>query len=147
MKAIGSATLLMYYDPQKPVTNQTNNSLVVFGWTLVLVNVPAAFVSKELTQSRKIMYKLKKEMLAIVFAWNRFDQYTWQMGYIIETDHSSLVSIIKRILLKSPNRLQSMILSPQKWNVLIKYNSGNELFLAHALQSDFRLICLWLAWL
>lgn len=133
-KIVANTTLLKYYDPKKPVTIQTDSSSFALGCAMMQENIPVAFASKTLTQTQKNYAQIEKEMLAIVFACNRFDQYICgRSDVIVETDHSPLVSIFKKPLLKSPKRLQTMILSLQRYNFIIKYKSGKEMYLADTL--------------
>lgn len=133
-KNIANATLLKYYDPIKPVTIQTDSSSFAMGCALIQDNVPVAYASKTLTETQRNYAQIEKEMLAIVFACNRFDQYICGRSNVtIETDHSPLVSIFKKPLLKSPKRLQNMILSLQRYNIIVKYKSGKTMYLADTL--------------
>ncbi|XP_036340441.1 uncharacterized protein K02A2.6-like [Rhagoletis pomonella] len=73
-------------------------------------------------------------MLAVLFACKRFHQYICgRKNITIETDHSPLINIFKKQLLKTPKRLQQMILELQKYNFTIKYKKGAEIYVADTL--------------
>ena len=51
-----------------------------------------------------------KEMLAIVFAVEKFNDYTFGNKTIVFSDHKPLESILKKPLHLAPKRLQGMII-------------------------------------
>lgn len=131
---IADATKLKYFDPKKPITIQADASSFALGCAILQEDQPVAYASKMLTSTQKNYAQIEKEMLAIVFACQRFDQYICgQPNVVIETDHSPLVSIFKKPLLKIPKRLQSMILTLQRYNLLVKYKNGTSMYLADTL--------------
>ena len=54
--------------------------------------------------------QIEKEMLAIVFSLEKFDQYTFGRHVKIQSDHKPLESILKKPLARAPKRLQGMML-------------------------------------
>lgn len=133
-KIVSEATLLRFFDTKKPVVIQTDSSSFAVGCALMQEGFPVAYASKTLTTTQRNYAQIEKEMLAILFACQRFDQYICgKSDVIIETDHSPLVSIFKKPLLKTPKRLQNMILSLQRYNIMIKYRQGKSMYLADTL--------------
>jgi len=51
----------------------------------------------------------------------------------IKTDHAPLIKIFNKPLLKTPKRLQSMILQLQQYNFKIVYKKGGEMYIADTL--------------
>lgn len=64
--------------------------------------------------------KIEKEMLAIVWSCNKFDQYLYGRDSVtIESDHEPVRSVFKKEVQKSPKRLQThaLALALQKYNL------------------------------
>ncbi len=81
--------------------------------------------------------QIEKELLAIVFGVERFEQYVDGRPVKIETDHKPLESIFKKSLISAPKRLQRMMLRPQKYNLTVIYKKGSGMYLADTLSRAF----------
>ena len=78
--------------------------------------------------------QIEKELLAIVFACERFDSYIYGLeGIEVESDHKPLESIFLKPLHAAPQRLQRMLLRLQRYNLLIQYKKGKEMYLVYTL--------------
>jgi len=77
--------------------------------------------------------QIEKEMLAIVFAMDRFHTYVYGRHVTIETDHKPLITIVKKSLASAPKRLQRMLLRVQKYNYTLKFRPGSQLLIADTL--------------
>lgn len=89
---------------------------------------------KLVTPTQQNYGQIEKEMLAVLFACKRFDQYICgKKNLTIESDHSPSINIFKKPLLKIPKRLQSMIPSLHRYNFDIKYKKGTEMYAAGTL--------------
>ena len=62
--------------------------------------------SRALTDTETRYAQIEKEMLAIVFADEKFDQYTFGHSVTVQSDHKPLESILKKPLFSAPQRLQ-----------------------------------------
>ena len=96
--------VLQYYDVTKEVTLQCDASQSGVGAALLQEGHPVAFTSRALTSTEK-RSSIKKELLAIVHACDRFDQYVFGREITVETDHKPLEVILKKPLLAAPKRL------------------------------------------
>ena len=76
-------------------------------------------------------------MLAIVFAAEKFDQYTFGQSVTVQSDHKPLESILKKPLFSAPKRLQEMIMRLQRYNIEVVYTQGKLLCLADTLSRAF----------
>ena len=76
---------------------------------------------------------IERELLAIVFACQRFSTYLLRRSFIVESDHKSLEMIAMKNLANVPPRLQRMLLKLQRYDVTIKYRPGPQMQLADAL--------------
>lgn len=126
--------VLQYYNVKKPILIQTDASSFAMGCTLLQEGHPIIYASKTLTTTQGNYAQIEKEILAVLFACRRFHQYICgRKNITIETDHSPLINILKKPLLKTPKRLQQMILALQKYNFTIKYRKGTEMYVVDTL--------------
>ena len=102
--AKANTTPLRYYDRNLPVTVQADASLRGLG-----------------------------ELLAIVFACQRFSTYLLRRSFVAESDHKPLEMTVMKNLANAPPHLQRMLLELQRYDVTIKYRPGKEMQLADAL--------------
>ena len=65
------------------------------GAALLQEGQPIAFASRALTDTETRYAQIEKEMLAIVFAAEKFDQYTFGHSITVQSDHTPLESILK----------------------------------------------------
>ena len=126
-------TPLRYYDRTQPVTVQADASLRGLGACLIQDNRPIAFASKSLTGAESRYANIERELLAIVFACQRFSTYLLGRSFVAETDHKPLEMIALKNLANAPPRLQRMLLQLQRFDVTIRYRKGSEMQLADAL--------------
>lgn len=61
--------------------------------------------------------QIEKEILAVVYAVEKFNQYTYGRHVNIESDHKPLQVFIKKLLHSAPKRLEGMMLRLQKYDV------------------------------
>ena len=93
---------------------------------------PIAFASKSLTDAETRYANIERELLAIVFACQRFSTYLLGRSFVAESDHKPLEMIAMKNLANAPPRLQRMLLELQRYDVTIKYRPGKEMQLADA---------------
>ena len=130
--------VLAYYDPTSEVTIQCDASQTGLGATLLQRGRPVAFSSRALTPTEQRYAQIEKETLAIVHACTKFDQYLYGKANIqVESDHKPLESIFKKDILKSPKRLQRMLLFLQKYDLKVKFKKGTEMYIADTLSRAF----------
>lgn len=126
--------VLRYFDSEKPVVIQTDASSFGLGCAMLQDRGPVGFGARALNSTQQNYAQIEKEMLAIVFACKRFDQFICgKTDVTVETDHKPLISIVKKSLLKAPKRLQAMIMSLQRYNLKLKYIKGSEVIIADTL--------------
>ena len=77
--------------------------------------------------------KSKKQLLAIVFARQKFHNCIYGFQTKVQTDHKQLESIVKKELHKISPHLQRMLLKLQKHDLIINYVKGKDLHVADAL--------------
>ena len=132
-----NTTPLRYYDRNLLVTVQADASLRRLGACLIQQHKgkdqPIAFASKSLTDAETRYANIERELLAIVFACQRFSNYLLRRSFVAESDHKPLEMIAMKNLVNAPPRLQRMLLELQKYDVTIKYRPGKEMQLADTL--------------
>ena len=92
-----NTTPLRYYDRSLPVTVQADASLRGLGACLLQQydgkDQPIAFTSKSLTDVETRYVNIKRELLVIVFACQRFSTYLLRRSFTAESNHKPLVMI------------------------------------------------------
>ncbi|CAL8130302.1 unnamed protein product [Orchesella dallaii] len=136
-KLATAAPVLAYYDMKKSVTIQCDASEKGLGAVLLQEGKPVVFASRALTQTEQRYAQIEKEMLAIVYACTRFDQYVYGRKVEVHSDHKPLEAIFKKMIWKSPKRLQRMLLALQRYNLDVKFKKGTEMYIADALSRAF----------
>ena len=98
---------------------------------------PVGYASRAMTSAEINYAEIEKELLAIVFGLERFEQYVQGRPVKIETDHKPLESIFKKSLISALKRLQRMMLRLQKYDLKVTYKKGSEMYLADTLSRAF----------
>jgi len=128
---VTQAPVLRYYNVDEAVTLQCDASDYGLRATLLQKDQPVTFASRCLSPVEQRYAQIEKEMLAIVFACERFRQYIYGRDIIhIQTDHKPLETIFKKPLLSTPKRLQSMRLRLQHYNLQVSYLPGKYMHVA-----------------
>ena len=102
---------------------------------------PIAYASRALTKVESRYAQIEKEMLAIVFSVEKFNDCTFGRRTIVYTDHKPLESIVKKPLHRTPKRLQGMMIRLQKYDLEIRYERWNRMFLADTLSREYLPSC------
>ena len=117
--AKANTTPLRYYDRNLPVTVQADASLRGLGACLIQQHngkdQPITFVSKSLPDAEPKYANIERELLAIVFACQRFSTYLLGRSFIAESDHKPLEMIAMKNLVNAPPHLQRMLLELQRY--------------------------------
>ena len=107
---ITSHPVLQYYDVAKEVTLQCDALQSGIGAALLQEGHPVAFTSRALTATERNYAQIEKELLSIVHACDRFDQYVFGREITVKTDHKPLEVILRKPLFAAPKRLQRMMM-------------------------------------
>ena len=136
-QAIARSSVLKYFDPSAPTVVQCDASSTGLGAALLQAEQPVIFASRSLTSTEQNYSQLEKELLAVVFALQRFDQYVYGRAVIVESDHQPLETISKKPLRDAPRRNQRMMLELQRYDVTITCKRGTTLVLADTLSRAY----------
>ena len=133
-----NAPVLRYYDMAKSVTIQADASQTDLGAALMQDGQPISYGSRAMSDTEQNYAQIEKELLAIVFACEKFNDYIYGRKVVhIETDHKPLESIFKKEIRMAPKRLQRMRLRLQKYSLEVKYKKGSEMYVADTLSRAY----------
>lgn len=135
---LSAAPVLKFFDPKEEVEIQCDASDRGLGACLMQGGQPVAYASRSMTATEVNYAQIEKEMLAILFAVERFEQCVYGRPVKIQTDHKPLESIFRKSLLSAPKRLQRMLLRLQKFDLEVSYKKGSEMYLADTLSRAYR---------
>ena len=137
-RAVAATPVLRYYNLEEEVTLQCNASQFGLGAALLQNEQPVAYASRAMSDAETRYAQIEKELLAIVFACERFESYVYGRDVIrVESDHKPLEAIFSKPLNSAPKRLQRMLLRLQKYNLQVVYKKGTQMFLADTLSRAF----------
>jgi len=135
---IVESPVLKYFDPKADTELQCDTSDKGLGACLMQDGQLVGYASRVMTSAEINYAQIEKELLAIVFGLERFEQYVQGRPVKIETDRKPLESIFKRSLISAPKRLQRMMLRLQKYDLKVPtYKKGSEMYLADTLSRAF----------
>ena len=90
---------------------------------------------KEAVTSTAASAQIERQLLAIVFAHERFEAYIFGRDLVnVGTDHKPLEAMVLKPLHAAPQHLKRMLLHLQKFNLQIKYQKGTQMFLTDSLR-------------
>lgn len=134
LQVISTSPVLTIYDPAKPVVIQTDSSKDGIGSVLLQEGKPVAYASRCLTKSEKKWAQIEKELLAIVFACERFHYFLYGRDFQVQSDHKPLATLINRDIDSVTARLQRMFMFLLKYPGLsIVFTPGKEMLVADCL--------------
>ena len=127
------APVLAYFDPTKELAIQCDASGQGLGAALLQEGRPLAYASRALSDTETRYATIEKEMLAIVFALEKWHQYTFGRPLTVYSDHKPLEAIMKKPLDRAPKRLQGMLVRALAYDIKVQYLKGKDMFLADTL--------------
>ena len=124
--SISNEITLTYFDPMKETILQVDASMKSLGASLTQDRKPVAFASKALTDVEARYANIERELLAVVYGYEKFHTYLYGRSFTIHTDHKPLESIHLKHLTAAPPRLQRMLLRLQPYDLTIRYQPGKD---------------------
>ena len=130
---VTNASVLKYFNSKKQLVIQCDASAKGLGAVMLQDGCPVAYGSRTLTDTETRYSIMEKEMLAIVFALEKWHQFTYGRPVIVQSDHKPLETITKKALDQAPRRLQLMLLRALAYDVTVQYLKGEKMMLADTL--------------
>ena len=136
---LAKVPVLKYYDVNEEVTIQCDASETGLGAVLMQKGQPIAFASRALTDTETRYAQIEKELLAIVWSTDKFNQYILGREVVhIESDHEPLKAVFTKPIHKSPKRLQRMLMALQNYSLDVQYKKGELMWISDALSRAYR---------
>lgn len=127
------APTLKLFDPDLDITLTVDASSHSLGAVLLQHNGPVEYAAKSLSDTQRRYAQIEKELLAVLFACQRFHSYVYGRKLVIETDHKPLLGLVKKPIAEATPRLQRILLHLQPYEFQLVYKPGKEMFLADTL--------------
>ena len=128
-----SDPVLQFYEPNKAVTIQCDASKSGLGACLLQEGRPVAYASRSLTETEQRWFQIEKELLSIVFAAERFNQFIYGREVEVENDHKPFETIVRKSIQSASPRIQLMMLRLLRYKLYVKYVSGKPVLIVDAL--------------
>ena len=132
-KALITSPTLAFFSNEKATTLQCDASQYGLGAVVLQDGKPVAYASRALTSTEQNYAQIEKELLAVLFGFEKFDVYTFGRLVNVESDHKPLQAIVKKPMALAPKRLQRMLLKLQRYNFELVYKKGTEMYIADTL--------------
>ena len=97
------APTLVYFDPSKQLVIQCDASNYGLGSALLQDGRPIAYASHALTDAETMYAIIEKDMLAVVFALEKWYQFTYGRPILVYSYHEPLEAITKTPLDRAPS--------------------------------------------
>jgi hypothetical protein len=134
---VSTAPVLRFFNPSLPAIIQTDASSTGLGSCLMQDGHPVAFASRALTDAETRYAQIEKELLAIVFACNKFSNLIYGRHTLVHSDHKPLEQIFKKSISQTTPRLQRMLLCLLKFDLEVTYKPGKEMHVSDTLSRAY----------
>ena len=138
-QVIMTLPVLTYFDKTKKHTIQCHASKKGLGAVLQQESKPVMYMSRALTETEQRYSNIERELLAIVFALERLNHYTFGRTITVQSDHQPLQSIWKKSIASASPRLQRLLLRLAHYDLNIESLRGKENVITDALSRVFPL--------
>ena len=118
-RVITTLLVLAYFDKTKKHTIQCDASKKGLGAVLLQESKPIMYVSRALTETEQKYSNIERELLAIVFALERLNHYTFGRTITVQNDHQPLQSIWKKLIVSTSPRLQRPLLRLAHYDIVM----------------------------
>ena len=123
---------LCYYDPDLPVSNETDASQSGLGAVLLQNGRPISFMSKALTNTQSRYSNIEREILGMVTGVEHFHQYLFGRQFTLYTDHKPIKNLVLKPLVDTSPRIRLMLRLTQ-YNMNVQYKASKYLLLSDCL--------------
>ena len=120
-QVITTLPVLAYFDKTKKHTIQCDASKKELGAILLQESKPVMYMSRALTETEQRYSNIERELLAIIFALERLNHYTFGRTITVQSDHQPLQSICKKSIVSASPRLQRLLLRLAHYDINIEF--------------------------
>jgi hypothetical protein len=120
-------TALRIYQPGKPVELYVDASSTGLGAVLLQEKEPVYFASRSLTPAEEKYPQIEKELLALVWAFERLDLYTYGTEVVAYTDHKPSVGLKEKPLDYLSTCQQRFMGRLQRYHFELRFIPGKEM--------------------
>ena len=135
--ALTSEKTLGYFNPNEAITLECDSSQSGLGAVVTQNEKPIAYASRSLREVETRYAQIEKELLAVVFGLERFENLTYGQHVTVLSDHKPLEAILNKPICSSPPRLQRMLIRLHKFNITLKYKEGKHMFISDMLSRAY----------
>ena len=118
--------VLAYFDKTKKHTTQCDASKKGLGAVLLQESKPVMYVSRALAEKEQRYSNIERELLALVFALEGLNHYTFGRTITFQSDHQPLQSMWKKSIVSASPRLQRLLLRLAHYDINIEFFLGKE---------------------
>ena len=119
--------------PNKEMILQTDASIKGLGACLLQQGNPVHLTSKALTETQKGYVVIELELLAVVWAMEKFHHFLYSTHFILETDQKSLEAILLKSLNQTTSWLQRVLIQTFPYHFAVCHIPGPMNQLANCL--------------
>jgi hypothetical protein len=123
-KLVANKVSLTLFDPNKPVEIWCDASPHGLGAILVQDQGPVCCASRTLVGPEKNYPQIDIELLAVIWALERFNLFTYGRHVLVRSDHSPLTRIVKKPLADLSIRQQRLVARSLRYDFEIMYHPG-----------------------
>ena len=87
---MSNTPVLQFFDAGKAPIIRCDASSTGLGTVLLQEGQPVAYVSRSLSETEQRYAQIEKELLAVVFSFEKFDQYLYGRKVTMHSDHRPL---------------------------------------------------------
>ena len=124
---------LCYYDPDLPISIETDASQSGLSAVLLQEGRPISFMSKALTNTQSRYSNIEREILGVVTGVEHFHQYLFGRQFTLYTDHKPIENLVLKPLVDTSPRVQRLMLHLSQYNMNVQYKAGKYLLLSDCL--------------
>ncbi|GFN85061.1 retrovirus-related pol polyprotein from transposon 297 [Plakobranchus ocellatus] len=92
---------------------------------------------KSLSEAESRYAQIEKELLAVVFGLERFENLTYGQHVTVLSDHKPLEAILNKPICLSSLRLQRMLIRLHKFHITLNYKQGKNMFISDILSRAY----------
>ena len=128
-QVITTPPVLAYFNKTKKHTIQCNASKKRLGAVLLQESKSVMYLSRALIETEQRYSNIERELLAIVFALERLNHYTFCRTITVQSDHQPLQSKWKKSIVSTSPTLQRLLLRLAHYDIKIEFLHGKEMLL------------------